>query len=1119
VLFADLSGYTALSERLDPEDLVDVIAPGMERLQDIVREYGGTVAQLLGDGILAVFGVPATHEDDPDRAIRAALAIRDQARQVRAEAPSGSFPEVHAGIATGEVMVVPSSDLGGFSLAGDVVNTASRIADVATAGRVLVDASTRASVGSAFGFGRIERHRAKGKAQELLLVEARSAPPVPRRKRVGRSEGFVDRDTELRRCLEELETSAAEGAARTLLVVGEAGNGKTRFSEELARRAPWATVLRGACRPYGQRLPISALVEAALQAAGTDLDQPATAISRRVGGFARRLARDTGDEALRTELQALAGVRGATVDGRALADIRRAARLLVEALAASRPVVVVLDDLQWADPDLRELLKDVQRQPWRGPILVLGLSRPEGAPTGLPVLAMPGLDDGSLRSLAREILGADVPSEALDAALARAGGSPLFLEEIVGALVDAGGLVRERSGWRLSDPRQLLALPSRLRPLIAERLDALPMDERDVIATAAVCGESTWLGLLESLDHRDPSAALRALARRGLVRRRRRSSFTGTVEYSLQHGLVREVAYEALPKRERSRRHRAIAEWMGARSSDGSNVAAIAQHLELAWTLMPRGSVRDPILGRAAAEALGSWGDALRAYQARAAADVYERALKVLDTEDLRDDSELHIRMLVGRAECLLEMGEHAGAGRDARRAVKWAASAGDRRLEAHALVAAGRAASDTGRMSEARTALQRAHDLFGSLGDVSGQGWAIHRRSETWALSDYARELEDLRTAYGLFVEAGDGLGRRVTAGDLAYLLSMMGGPEFRRWYREAEGLLGDGDLRSHADLLRTRGFYLFMRGDRVDALRTMRKARPLAAEAGDRYAEGDAVSIAASAAVASGRIDESERLAVEAMRLASELGSARLVVSALTAAAEVALRTGEPRVAARKLADARAVARRPGYDLGTAEVTMKEAEVSLLRGSWSRSVSAAERAKGELTAAGWVLLQPQVPLIQGRAALGSGRIGVATELLDEAYRDARAQDCGGTKELARAALAQSRVLAGRSRRAARPPLDPEASALSIENDGLEALLAGRHDAAIGRLREAVDAWEALGLTVWLARARGFLATALQRSGDPRGSDLEVDEAREVAHRIDVPPSSLPGVLDPLGS
>ena len=350
LVFADLSGFTALASSLDPEEVFALVRPGLAAMQQIVEEHGGSVPQVMGDGFMAVFGVPTAHEDDAERAVRAALAVRDHARTRDHDRSGIRFLDVHAGVNSGEVMVAPSGEPSGFTVLGDTVNVAARLADLAPAGVVLVAEETKRRTEHAIRFGPARSYRAKGKPRPVVAFEAvapRSALPAGRATpRV--SGGFVDREPELALLERALGGAVRERRSNVLVLTAEAGAGKTRLATEFTTRQTGAILLAGRCAPYGQRLPLSPIAGAVHELIGLPLDAPEPVADLRVRRLADRVAGPHRPGDLVRGLKLLLGTvgPGAVRDpGAAAGEATLAARAVVEGLAREGPVIAVVDDL------------------------------------------------------------------------------------------------------------------------------------------------------------------------------------------------------------------------------------------------------------------------------------------------------------------------------------------------------------------------------------------------------------------------------------------------------------------------------------------------------------------------------------------------------------------------------------------------------------------------------------------------------------------------------------------------------------------------------------------------------------------------------------------------------
>jgi class 3 adenylate cyclase/tetratricopeptide (TPR) repeat protein len=1083
MLFADLAGYTALSEALDPEEVYTLLRPTMDELVAIAESFGGSVPQIQGDGFMAAFGVPVAHENDAERAVRAALAVRDRIQELNRGRRGIPLPEVHAGVKSGEVMVAPSSESAGFAVVGDTVNTASRLCGLARAGEVLVDETTRALTVRAIRYGSRRLRRAKGKAAPLETYLALAVAPATY---IPVGPRFVDREQILGRLGRELERVESEGRASVIVVTGEPGIGKSRLAVELGHSLGEGRLFVGRCSPFGDQRRLGPLAEIVESALGLDTTAPARKraidqVARRIAGpDARSLAVD-----LRVLLLDDTGSRDAARSDR---DLLRAVRVVLEWAARDVVAVAVLDDLQWADDTVVTLLREAVAAPWSARLMVLGLSR--DPVDDLPALPLPALDDASMDALAEALLGTSGSADAVRVPVTRANGNALFLEEMVGMLVERGVVRHVGDAWTLEDPTAVEDVPATIRLLIAARLDALPADEKRVLTDASVCGTVAWDGALARID--DPAVVANALANlvvRGLLIERGHSAIRGSTEYAWRHALIRDVAYRALPRVSRAERHEAIAAWLrDATPTAGEPVGAIAYQYEQAWELRRgrTGPGPSPELTREAARFLTRRAEQVFARQARAAERYFRRALRVLQ-EGAAVDRATEARASIGLSEVLIEMGRHQEAIERARQARRAAASIRDDSLTARSMLALGRSESDAGNLRQARRLLLDARKRFEALDDPRGQGWAWHRLSETWGWEGFDRELQDLESAYTCFAQAREVFGRSVAANDLAYILSVQGGKEFHRWYRQAERLVADeGDVRSRATLMRTWGSYSYAAGSFEEAASTMQRCRPVAADAGDGYTEADAVVIGALAIAASGDPAEAARLAREGIERGRRLGSVRIPAMARLALARAAARLGDRRTASGALRIARTAIRDRGLRVMHGDLAEAETMVLLDRGAWIKALAAAETLRGALEIVPMALWDPLPRLIVGRALLASGAVDDARADLHDATVVARRVGAAGTLAVAKAALDQARLLSGRRpRHADLGPDTAEVAAILAENETIAAWQTGELERALAASDRAIERWGSMGATVWHARAHRMRGEVLRATGD----------------------------------
>ncbi len=1128
VLFADLAGYTALAETLDPEEVFGVVRPWLTDLRLVVEGHGGTVPQVMGDGFMAVFGVPTAHDDDAERAVRAALAMVSLAGQLASRQAAVAFPGLHVGVNTGEVIVAPSRESSGFAIVGDTVNVASRLAGLAVAGQVIVGASTRALTRGSLRYGPRRLLAAKGKARPLTTFEARGirAAAAGRPGYLGSPAGptspFVDRTAIVRRLISEAEAVEAEHRSRVLVVVDEPGLGKTRLADELSIRLPGWLHLYGACHPYGQRLPLAAVAQAIATFVGIRPGLSPSSARRRL----RRVARDaraatpgSAMAGLERQLETILGLHEATAGGDrpgppggAALDPRATVEPVIRALAAGRPTIVVLDDVHWADPDLQLLLEAIDLVPWSERVLFIALSRPEPDAwrRRLATVRLGALGARDARIVIASALGGDVPPAVVSRLVARAAGNPLFLEESARMLVETHALVRGPTGWQVADPKAIERVPATLRLVIAARLDRLSTAAKATLQDASVAGSVTWDALLEAMASdgrgRAPGSVRDSLAEledRDILRRRSGSRVPAAVELAFKHDVIRDVAYESLPRSDRALRHRRIADWLQERVGEVA-VAAIAHQYEQAWELGRLSSREGPDhdAARLASRSLRRWGDAVFALQPRLAEALYGRGLAIAVIDPAAVDGGELARLLIGRAEGLGELGRHREAIEAAERALDLVATTGQTDALGFALLALGRARSNLGEVSVARTLIERALVVFEATGPTVGTARAYHRLAEAQRFDDFSGELQSYRRAYGLY--GRDRPERELVAVDLAYLLTVAGGREARDWLARATRLVArSGDERGVAALRRAAAYAAWYRGDLDGALGAALEARPSAAETGDRWVEVDSLLIEALVRTVADRPAQAERLIADLLRIADAAGARHLRALVLAAGARSAVRAGRPRQAMRRLATGRRILVELGVTMELAEIDLTTAAVHLDRGRWDRVFAAAASGEARAAANGWRALVPLGPLLRGRAHLGAGRLGEARRELRRARRLAASLGAIGLVATADAALAQVAALergasprhsVGTRRamttvdsldRATSAIVGPltgrEPRAIDHETSGIVALHGGDPAAAAVSFGRAVRAWDELGLTVWQARAERLRAEALR--------------------------------------
>jgi len=573
IMFADLSGFTALSERTDPEEIRSMVDRCMSEMGQVVDRYGGSVDKVIGDALMAVFGAPVAHEDDPERAVRAALEIQRRASE---QADDFGGLCVSIGVNTGEVIFAPVGPHGRRELTvmGDAVNTAARLQAAAPPEAVLVGKETRAASARAITYEAVAPILAKGKEVPITAWLARAAASAPADRPVSAAP-FIGRDTELELLVRTWARTSSELRPQLVTLVGSPGIGKTRLTLEFAARVESAggRVFSGRPLPYGASAAYWAFGQVIRDASEIFANDAADVASDKLAARAASLLPATEAQELATHLSIMARLAEDTVSDRRV--LFASAQRFLEALAREQPTLVVLEDLHWADESLLELVEGLSARLGEVPLLVLALARPElldarpswaRLPTNVTV-QLEALTEAHTQDLVRRLLSGAPDREAVAERVEEAaGGNPLFIEELAAWLSE---------GDAASDA----GVPANIKTIIAARLDRLPAAERQVVLDASVVGDFFWQGTLEALGSDDTLAeTLHALERRGLVRHSPTSRIRGDQELIFKHGLVREVAYATLPKAVRRERHAVVARFIEQAAGDPTAYAAILAH-------------------------------------------------------------------------------------------------------------------------------------------------------------------------------------------------------------------------------------------------------------------------------------------------------------------------------------------------------------------------------------------------------------------------------------------------------------------------------------------------------------------------------------------------------------
>lgn len=592
-LFADLVGSTALTEREDPEIVQSVVARAFDRLASEIEHHGGLVEKFMGDAVLAVFGVPTTHEDDPERAVRAALEMLALLAGLnRTHADEGKPQlEMRIGIEAGEVLVDLDRAAGPRDrmLTGDAVNTAARLQAAAEPRWIVVGSSVRAATKDVIDYLEIPPLNLKGKAEPVPAWRAMrvSARRRGERPRLGLEASLVGRDEELQLLEQTYQRVVSERRPALVTVIGPAGVGKSRLSSELLvyleTLPDFAYWRKGRCLAYGN-VSYSALADAIKAQCEVLEDDPPDVLADKLHRAVEELFGDECDSVL-PQIQALVGAAAADRTF-AREELFEAWRRFLERMAARLPLVLVLEDLHWADAGLLDFVDHLAD--WaQGPLLVLTLARPEllqlrpawgGGKRNYSSIYLDPLSADENGAMLDELLGSSLPLQLKQLITERSEGNPLYTEEIVRMFIDRGVLRRtETSRWELAQQIEEIEVPRSIQALIATRLDGLPADEKGLLQDAAVIGRAFWLGAVAHLSDRsaaDVRDALGRLRTKEIITPREPPVFSGELEFAFRHVLIRDVAYESLPKALRAAKHIEVARWAEERAGDRSEELA-----------------------------------------------------------------------------------------------------------------------------------------------------------------------------------------------------------------------------------------------------------------------------------------------------------------------------------------------------------------------------------------------------------------------------------------------------------------------------------------------------------------------------------------------------------------
>jgi class 3 adenylate cyclase/tetratricopeptide (TPR) repeat protein len=1085
VLFADLVGFTPLAEAQDAEEVRDVLSRYFETAGTVIGRYGGTVEKFIGDAVMAVWGAPVAREDDAERAVRTALDLVSDIAALGAEIGIPGL-RLRAGVATGEAAVTVGAQNQGI-VAGDLVNTASRIQSVAPPGGVLVDEPTRRAVQAAVVCEEAGTNELKGKAEPVALW--RAVRVIAARRGEGRFVGleppFVGREAELRLLKDLFHATEDDRRARLLSVVGVAGIGKSRLAWEFEKYVDglidevwWH---RGRCLAYGEGVAYWALAEMVRMRAAITEDEEATSALAKLAAMLADHVPDPGERAwIEPRLRHLLGLTDRMAPDRE--DLFSAWRLLFERLAEQGPAVLLFEDLHWADAGLLDFIEYLLDWSRSFPIFVVALTRPEllerrpnwgaGARSfhsiilePLPKPARDELLEGLVPGLP-----ADVRAQIRE----RAEGIPLYAVETVRMLIDRGLLSPENGGYRLTGPVEALDVPETLHALIAARLDGLPPAERRVLEDASVLGRTfakRALAAVCGFDERELEPLLSSLVAKEIlvVEVDPRSPERG--QHGFLHALFQKVAYDTLSRKERKERHLRVAAQLESRLAPDEEELAevIASHYLEAYRATP--DADDAVELRVKA------GDRLRAAAERAASlAANEEARRYFDQA-----AELAEAPLV-KAELLERAGSVAlvdGLAQEAETRFDQALALFEAEGDAHAAARVSARYADVifeqGRLEEAIGRMERSFEvLSGEQPDADLAALAAQLARLHFFSGETARAAERVELALET-AEALD-LPELVSQALNTKAMMLVRRPhESQALIREALQVALEHDLPAAA--LRAYyniSFLAATRGSFADALDPVERGLALARRRGDRAWEWRMLLAVAETLYQLGRWDEALARIAEMPSDRRPTGSFLFVADSL--AGRIHLHRGELDEAVRDLAPFEA------WDPGRERQAWahKEFMVALLR-----------RVRGELESA----------VEQGERAFESYRaLGNPTDAVD-----ALAESVAAALELGEVDSAGRLVALCDDLTRVERTFIVEAQATRLR--GVLAAARGQLDSAEQQLEAAGAHFRELGLTFWLAASLLELGEVLVRAGRGDEAARLLAEAREIFESLKARP------------
>ena len=909
ILFADVVGSTELATQRDPEVVRSVMSRYFRRVGEIASAYGGTVEKFAGDSAMVVFGVPTVHDDDAERAVRAALEIRDSAVELA----------IRVGVNTGESVTAVTEDRQ-FMVSGDAVNIAARLQQGADAGEVIVGPLTHQLTRSVIEYEDRAPVSAKGKPEPLAAFRAMrpvSSVPVQARGVPGLHAALVGRDRELRLLVDTFARASEHRNLHLFTIVGAAGIGKSRLvSEALARLAgSGAHLMRGRCLPYGRGITYWPLIEMLREETGIALaDERNASLAKLDRWLGELMAGDAERPAIQARLAVMLGLEtplaamGDAATDRVNGEIGWAVRRFLEAVAQNAPLIVVIDDIQWAEPPVITLIEHMAERALEVPILIVCVARPEFLEThggwssgkaNTMTITLDPLSAQETSTLVSRLLEIEaLPAELRRQIIDRSSGTPLFCEEFIHMLIDEGVVVRLGDHWQATATLDQIRVPQGINAVLAARLDLLSEDERSALQSASVIGQRFGLREVAAVtEARDVEPVIERLRHKGLVTGGDRPA----EEYRFRHLLIRDAAYGSLPKSRRADLPDAYRSELEG-SGDPLQVAEIiAYHAERAFTLSQEVGLDESVVVERAGHAV-QWLLTL-AERARTRHEVVtmETALMSLRAaaETLPDagGAATQARMMLLTAQLLVMKADY----RRAREAAARAATLGEA-ADLPSVVAAARLAEawiinfdqGAGALEEFQAAVERAIAASRRAGDVPGEIEARHVGTNTlWGtghLADYTAVNEEL--------------------------------------VRRAQSI---GDVAHEAWIKARLAPALGLRGDHAAAHRYMEQAEALAQKHGLRHVTVRVRFDQAAAVLRTGDFAAAAQKWIDCAREAEDAGDGQHLIGALRFLGHTLLYAHKPAEAASALDRALQLSRERGERWNRTEILALRAQAAL--------------------------------------------------------------------------------------------------------------------------------------------------------------------------------------------